>query len=79
MRPLLGAAKVDITPRTPVPLAGFAFRRGRAEGVHAPLYLKVLSFGYQDGRRLIVLAADLLWWGNDTVEECRALLAAEPA
>lgn len=67
----LGTAKVDITPSHPVPLAGFGFRRGNSEGVQAPLFLKVFSFRYDDGKRVILLIADLLGWDTDTVAECR--------
>src|SRR5688500_7262753 len=67
----LGTAKVDITPRAPLQLAGFEVRRGNFEYVAHPLHLRVLFFEQdaEDGklRRALVASADLLWWGPDRV------------
>lgn len=40
----LGCSKVDITPQSPLPLAGFAHRQGDFERVERPLYARILFF-----------------------------------
>lgn len=68
----IGSAKVDITPETPIPLAGFA-ARGNApyEGVQSRIYLRALYMRQleEDGsvRNALLVSADLLWWGSDRV------------
>ena len=69
----LGIATIDITPEKPIPLAGFAFRTEPYEAVRNPLSLRCFAFHY-DHEEVIVLSADLLWWGGDTVKSCRVAL-----
>ncbi|MCL6516653.1 neutral/alkaline non-lysosomal ceramidase N-terminal domain-containing protein [Alicyclobacillus sp.] len=66
----LGATKVDITPRTPVPLAGFAHRTGVSEGVAHPLYLRAFVLA-QGGVRVVWITADLIWWGPELAGRLR--------
>ncbi len=40
-----GAAKVDITPKKPVKMAGYSSRTGLSTGVHDPLSARVVVFG----------------------------------
>jgi hypothetical protein len=72
IRLMLGTAKVDITPERPVPLAGFARRKGVFEAVERPLYARVWFFEQQagDGKRekALLIQADLIWWGSDQVQ-----------
>lgn len=42
---LIGAASVDITPRAPVRLAGYAARKTLSEGVALPIHAKAFVFG----------------------------------
>ncbi|MGG1554369.1 neutral/alkaline non-lysosomal ceramidase N-terminal domain-containing protein [Paenibacillus ferrarius] len=74
----LGVAKVDITPASPVPLAGFAVRSGLGayEGISERLYARIFVWdggggenGGADptGRLAVLVSADLLWWGSDRV------------
>lgn len=67
---MLGVAKVDITPVKPVPLAGFAHRAGLSIGVLHPLYLRVFLF-QQGDRKLVLIIADLIWWGPELVVKIR--------
>lgn len=74
----LGTAKIEITPRAPLPLAGFAARQGLAEGVAQPLFLRVLFFTQDDAgvgeRRALLASADLLCWGEDRLPALRRRL-----
>ncbi len=71
MRPPLhlGAARIDITPQHPIPLAGFAHRHGVFETIHSPLFLRALLFSREDAcgasQRALLVSADLFCWGPD--------------
>jgi hypothetical protein len=67
----LGTAKVDITPRFPVPLAGFATRTGVFDGVLAPLFARIFCWQCQTGPPVILVSADLIWWGSDRMQDMR--------
>ena len=54
-----GTARVDITPKVPVALAGYAGRKGLSQGVHDRLFARVVAFE-QGGHRLVIVATDLL-------------------
>ncbi|MGZ4107935.1 MAG: hypothetical protein ACXVDE_07935, partial [Tumebacillaceae bacterium] len=75
MRLKLGVAKVDITPEHPIPLAGYAARNNQVfVGVQHPLYARILVFHQrvdQVKKRVVLISADLIWWGSDLVEELR--------
>lgn len=51
-----GSAVVDITPRTPCNLAGFASRDHAHEGVHDPIALRALYVRGEGGDGLLVSA-----------------------
>jgi hypothetical protein len=74
----LGVAKLDITPRKPLPLAGFAGRQGPSEGVAHPLFVRAFFFTQDDPdgteRRALVVSADLLGWGQDRLPALRRQL-----
>ena len=57
---LTGVAKVEITPPTGIPLAGYGKRKGRSStGIHDPLYTRALALS--DGSQtVVILANDLL-------------------
>lgn len=68
----LGTSKVDITPRHPLPLAGFALRHGTTfEGIRHPLHARIFAFRHRgvDGEETaaLLVTADLLWWGSERV------------
>jgi len=55
-----GTARGDITPREPISMGGYGQRAGSlSEGVHDPLYVKVLVL-QSEVRRLIFITTDLL-------------------
>jgi hypothetical protein len=57
---LAGTARGDITPRDPIGMGGYGQRAGRlSEGVHDPLYAKVLYL-QANGKRIIFITTDLL-------------------
>src|SRR5438874_1367400 len=39
-----GFARIDITPTTPVMLAGYASRKELSQGVHDPLFARAVAF-----------------------------------
>ena len=72
---LAGWDRVDITPRTPIALAGFAHRAGLspANAVVSPLQLRTMALK-QGPRTAVIVVADLLWWGDDTTARIRTLV-----
>ena len=48
-----GASKVNITPRTPIPMSGYGGRNEPFKGVHDDIFARVLAFS--DGRNKTVL------------------------
>jgi len=71
-----GVAKVDITPQKPVRMAGYASRKDLSEGVHDPLSARVVAFE-KDGRRLVLIATDLIGFYEGTAERFRQAILAE--
>ncbi|WP_010269822.1 neutral/alkaline non-lysosomal ceramidase N-terminal domain-containing protein [Paenibacillus senegalensis] len=69
---IVGAAKVDITPPQPIPLAGFAHRSEVYEGVAQRLYARIWIFAEPSVQgiaeaKAILIQADLIWWGSDQI------------
>lgn len=62
----ISAASVDITPRKPCSLAGYAWRHGEFEGLADPIELNGLLLRQAD-LCVLVLAADLLFMGDALV------------
>jgi hypothetical protein len=73
----MGAAVLDITPRTPNYLAGYGSRSHPHEKVHDPIKLRALYARGREGREAVLLSADLVWFGLPTAERIRAALRAE--
>jgi hypothetical protein len=65
-----GVAKVDITPRQPVLLAGYSSRTNLSQGVHDPLSVRAVAFEH-DGKRLVLVSLDNLGFYNGTAEPMR--------
>ncbi|MDF2725592.1 MAG: hypothetical protein K0Q59_5269, partial [Paenibacillus sp.] len=67
----LGTAKVDITPRLPIHLAGFGSRRSLCEDVSQRLYARAWLFKRNDGTgnegSLLLVQGDLIWWGSEWI------------
>ncbi len=51
----VGAARVDITPKTPVRMYGYGSRKTESEGVALKLYARAVVFGGDDGQGPAVL------------------------
>lgn len=69
---LCGVSKIDITPRLPVALAGFAERGGVFETVATPIFARCFWFAEEGARPILLVAADLIWWGNEITASLRA-------
>lgn len=70
----ISAKRVDISPLHPLRLAGFANRIGVYEKVITPIEAQCLLVK-QDGREVLIVGADLLWWSPDFVHSFRPRLA----
>lgn len=55
-----GAARVSITPDTPVWMAGYAARTGPSDGVLTEIYVRAVAFKDANDHRLVMLAMDLI-------------------
>lgn len=55
-----GAARLDITPATPIWMGGYAARDHASEGVAAPLWAKALAIEDGKGKRLVIVTTDLI-------------------
>ncbi|MCW5981501.1 MAG: neutral/alkaline non-lysosomal ceramidase N-terminal domain-containing protein [Bryobacteraceae bacterium] len=64
-----GAAKVDITPREPIWLAGYAGRTGPSKGVIQRIYVKALALKDNAGELSAIVTSDLVGLDNAMVEE----------
>jgi len=65
----IGAAKVSITPKERVFLAGFD-RNRVSEGVHDEIYLRAVTFEHEDDK-LILISADLIGLLKDFIDSIR--------
>ncbi|MEN6606776.1 MAG: neutral/alkaline non-lysosomal ceramidase N-terminal domain-containing protein [Bryobacteraceae bacterium] len=68
-----GVAAVSITPREPIWMAGFGFRKHPSEGVRQDLYLKVLALEDQSGKVSVLVTADLVDTNRAVWDEIAAL------
>jgi neutral ceramidase len=57
---IVGLSRVDITPKKPVNLSGFAARQGLSEGVYQPLYVNALSLSDKK-EAVMILSIDWLF------------------
>ena len=71
-----GLARIEITPREPVMLAGYASRKELSEGVHDPLFARAVAFE-QSHQRLVLVVIENCGFYNSTAEPLRtAVLSA---
>lgn len=68
---LLGTHAVDITPDLPVALAGFASRTALADRILSRLTARLFAFSDCEGtgEAVVLVCADLLWWGDALTAE----------
>ena len=71
-----GVARIDITPKKPVKMAGYAGRTGLSTGVHDPLSARVVAFE-NDGKRLVLVSSDLIGFYDGTAEYLRKAILDE--
>ncbi len=72
----VGTAIVDITPRTPCFLAGYAGRDHEHESVHDPISLRAFYVrGSNDD--VLVISADILWFSDAMMERMLPVLHRE--
>ena len=62
-----GTAKIDITPKKPLKMAGYGSRTGLSTGVHDPLSARVIVFR-NNGKRLVLVSSDILGYYGGTAE-----------
>ena len=55
-----GAARVDITPRGPIWMSGYASRSHPSECVRQPLYARALAIDPGSGGRVVIVSTDLI-------------------
>ncbi|MEP7363871.1 MAG: neutral/alkaline non-lysosomal ceramidase N-terminal domain-containing protein [Acidobacteriota bacterium] len=72
-----GVAKVDITPKQPVWLSGYAARTKPAEGTLTPLYAKALAIEDKKGTRVVMVTTDLVGLPHSITDAVAARLAKE--
>lgn len=65
---------MDISPRTPCFLAGYGARNKPHESVHDPIALRALWVRGRNGRDVVILSADILWFGREAAERITAQL-----
>ncbi|MHC4642964.1 MAG: neutral/alkaline non-lysosomal ceramidase N-terminal domain-containing protein [Planctomycetota bacterium] len=71
-----GTAKIDITPKKPVKMAGYAGRKDLSDGVHDPLSARVVIFENND-LRLVLVSTDILGFYNQTAAPMRKAILDE--
>jgi hypothetical protein len=71
-----GAAKVKITPETPIPMSGYGGRKGPFEGVHDDIYARAVIVS--DGEnKAAILSAEVVGLSHSFWEECTGLITGE--
>lgn len=63
-----GAAKVDITPKEPVPLAGYGGKTRMSERVEHPIWIKALALRDDSGATSVLVTADLVGLSTKMVD-----------
>lgn len=56
----VGVARVEVTPKSSMWMAGYAGRKKPSEGVASPLFCKATAIADADGNRLVVVTCDLI-------------------
>ena len=73
----VGLARVKITPKHPMRMAGYAARTKPFERVEMNLYCKAMAFeDYEGGRAVLITADTLAFPGPRSEKICRRITAA---
>ncbi len=71
-----GAAKILITPQTPIPMSGYGSRKAPFKGVHDDIYARAVVFS--DGiHQAAVISAEVIGFSHSFWEECTSLITKE--
>jgi len=65
----IGTAVVDISPKNPIWLVGYASRKKPSEGIEHPIYAKAIAFEDSDGLKAVLVATDLLGFHRELANE----------
>ncbi|MEN8229747.1 MAG: neutral/alkaline non-lysosomal ceramidase N-terminal domain-containing protein [Bacteroidota bacterium] len=71
----MGAAKVDITPGTPVPMSGYSAREMPFSGIHDQLFATALYFRSSENS-LLLITADLIGYSRQFIDQTREMISA---
>src|SRR5438105_15627766 len=74
---LVGLAKIDITPKTPIRLNGFGFRRTESDGVTQRIWARAVAFDDGAGDPALLIAVDTLGIPRDIRAEVARRLASK--
>ncbi len=69
-----GVAKVIITPKQPMPMAGFASRTHNSEGMIHDIWAKALILEDSQGKRAVMVSSDLLGFPKTVSDNIRSKL-----
>ena len=66
-----GVSKANITPKMPMPMAGFASRTHSSEGTLHPIWAKALALQDSNGNKAVMISSDLLGFPKDVSDRIR--------
>ena len=66
-----GVAKVNITPSSPMPMAGFASRTHNSEGKLHDIWVKALALEDASGKKAVMVSSDLLGFPKNVSDKIR--------
>lgn len=69
-----GFARVEITPKVPAYLAGYAMRNKPSEAVHDPLFLRTVVIDDGD-TQIAIVSNDLCLIDNDLINELQKMIS----
>ncbi len=67
-----GVARVEITPRGPIWMSGYAARTHPSEGVRQPLWARALAIEPGSGGRVVIVATDLIGFPAEVADQIAA-------
>lgn len=71
-----GAAKIKITPETPIPMSGYAVRKDPFKGVREDIYARAVVIS--DGKnKALILSGEVIGFSHSFWEECTNIIIKE--